>query len=881
MRSINVKRIAAVATGVAMVGSVMASGLAVTHQGDVSDLVSNIKANLDDTQVVVGTHGADISDGVQAAKLAAVLASVNYAAVSEGSVSITDKSVLLETSAGATEQITSSNYPVGLAATAAGTSGHWASISGANATVTRTMMPDVLSQKTLQATVNGTSTSYLYEDSIRVSGVNAVYSESTTTNLAGHGLYMNAPYSSGAFEYRIDFTGNGLPVGTGRYYTAIPEIDVLGHTIGIDYATATDGLLTIYSGTKSTMMTGDEVTTTSGYKVRLNSVTQGSGTTYYAIYTATDPSGATETSTQLATAGSYNFFANAISVYCDYVGYDQSAAKGTTITRVTGGKQYLQDSTAFPLDLDWTVKEVNVSGSAPDQFLRYISLKYGSATNPPQWTGTFQTGLAQGVVVDGPKMADGTPKYQMKVKGFGSASAIVDTTKVEVASMGSSGSGITSTHLLQPTWTARDGSEQKLDATLPDQVVIPAAGATVASFNSATARYMIINDKVVYLSAVTPATTSGTVPTYTLTFKIGGLAGSDVTIGPINATGQTATLSHLTNVNPISCVVSLGPVGGTVADPTNITVTASGAMSTTDVSTNTCDIYPNLVPFGRSTSIDPTAAPYLDLSFIQGNASSNVPSTNANPVQFNSSGTMKYWPAMRIVGPAGTDNVTIVYDSEPGSDGLTGLLAYGNLNLYQYQGGAYNNTGNYTTYSPINSEALLINQPVTSTSATESTKYDVTPWSTELDGSVLNALSAIVPESRRDAIFEISQTISEGAVTGGEYTATEGQTIGNVKVKTIACEASVSGSNMFSPVKTVMPERLVTTDAAASASYQIVVGGPWVNSVAQGIAGNDLVTKSAGASYLIADGNKLLVAGFAAADTASAADALVTLLKSA
>jgi len=866
MKSINIKRIAAVAAGVAMVGSVMASGLAVTQQqGDVPTLVDNIKANLDNAQVVVGTQGADISDGVQAAKIAAVLASVNYAAVSAGTVSITDKSVVLETSAGATEQITSSNYPVGLSVKAAGTSGHWASILGANATVTRTMMPAVLSQKTLQATVNGTSSSYLYEDSIRVSGVNAVYSESTTTSMSGHGLYMNAPYSTGSFEYRIDFSGNGLPVGVGRSYSAIPEIDVLGHTIGIDYSTATDGQLTIYSGTKSTMMTGDEVSTADSYKVRLDSVTQGSGTTYYAIYTATNPDGLTETSTQLTTSGSYNFFANKISVYCDYVGYDQSAAKGTTISRVTGGKQYLQDSTAFPLDTNWTVKEVNVSGTAPNQYLGFISLKYGSATNPPQWTGTFQTGLAQGTVLNGPLMADGTPKYQMKVKGFGSTSTIVDTTSVGVASIGSSGTGITSTHLLKPTWTARDGSTQTLDATLPDQVVIP-SGAVAASFNSATARYMIINDKVVYLSAVTPATTSGTVPTYTLTFKVGGLTGTDVTVGPINATGQTATLSYLTNVNPISCVVSLGPVGGATPDPTNVTVTPSGTTNVLDTG-GLCDIYPNVVPIGVSTQMN--TAPYLDLRFIQGNASSNVPSTNANPVYFNASGTVMNWPVLKIVMPGSAENVTVVYDSDPGSDGLTGLLAYHNLN--EQVTGWFNNSQATTN---------LINQAVTSTSATEATKYDVTPWSTELDGSVLGTLSAIVPESQRDAIFEISKTIGNATAGTGIYTATEGQTVGNVKVNTISCTASVTGSNLFSPTNVVMPESLVALDTPTpTATYQIVVGGPWVNAVAQGFTDKELVTTAAGASYLIAEGNKLLVAGFTAADTADAADALVTLLK--
>jgi hypothetical protein len=273
-----------------------------------------------------------------------------------------------------------------------------------------------------------------------------------------------------------------------------------------------------------------------------------------------------------------------------------------------------------------------------------------------------------------------------------------------------------------------------------------------------------------------------------------------------------------------------------------------------------------------------TGVPYLDLRFIQGNASSNVPSTNQNAVQYNASGTAKLWPVMRIVGPSGTENETIIFDSEPGTDGLTGLIVYKDLNTMQMIGGELNNTGNYTVFNNT-AESLLINQPVSSTSATESTKYDVTAWSAELDGTLNGQLTSIVPESRRDAILEISKTVGNGTAGAGLVTATEGQSVGNVKVKTIAGTCSVSGSNLFSPAKTVMPEALVATDATASAGYMVVVGGPWVNSVAQGIAGNDLVTTAAGASYLIADGQKLLVAGYTAADTASAADELVTMLK--
>ena len=862
MKSINVKRIAAVAAGVAMVGSVMASGLAVTQQGEVTSLVSNIKANLDNAQVVVGTHGADISDGVQAAKIAAVLASVNYAAVSTGTVSIKDKQVVLETSAGATEQITSSNYPVELTVLAAGIGGKYATSAGQDLTLTKDTLTAILSQKQLSATVNGTSSTYLYEDRILLNDVNALYDESSSSAFSGHGLYLNASYGTGAIEYRIYFS-NGLPVGTGRSYTTIPEIDMLGHTTGIDYLTAQDQSMYIYSGTKSTMMTGDEVSTADSYKVRLDSVTQGSASTYYAIYTATNPSGATETSSQLTTNGDYNFFANKVSVHVDYVGYDQSAAKGTTITRVTSGKQLLTDGAAFPLDTAWTVKSVEVTGGTAVGTLSYIALKYGSVSLPPTFAGSVQTGLAQGTVIDGPKMADGTPKYQMKLKGFGSTSSIIDTATVEVSGIGSmtTNNVAGATHLLQPTWTARDGSTQKIDATLPSYVVIPATGATTASFNTnINARWMVVNDKVVYLKTVEP---TGTGTQYNVKFALGGVTGQEVTVGPFaNASYANATFTYTSNVNPIQCNVYLGSPAG--LDLTNVTLQASGTTSSTDTSAAACDIYPNVVPVGTATQMtSATGTPYLDLRFIQGNVSGN-----SNSFAFNESATSTKWfPLMKIVGPSNAENVTIVYDSEAGTDGLTGMRAYLNFNE------------NETTGQFMNFAATKLVDQGSSTVVYEDYLYHVTPRSIELDGSVKGALKAIVPESQRNAILEISSTIGNATGGTGTYTATEGQTVGNVKVKTISCTASVTGSNLYSPTKTVQPESLITTDASASASYQIVVGGPWVNSVAQGIAGNALTTTAAGASYLIADGNKLLVAGFTAADTASAADALVGLLK--
>ena len=76
----------------------------------------------------------------------------------------------------------------------------------------------------------------------------------------------------------------------------------------------------------------------------------------------------------------------------------------------------------------------------------------------------------------------------------------------------------------------------------------------------------------------------------------------------------------------------------------------------------------------------------------------------------------------------------------------------------------------------------------------------------------------------------------------------------------------------------VLPENLVTWDNQVTKTYVIVVGGPYVNNIAAGMAAADLITQ-VGAQYLVAEGSRLLVAGYLATDTVAAADQLVSLLK--
>jgi hypothetical protein len=560
-----------------------------------------------------------------------------------------------------------------------------------------------------------------------LNGISAVYDESASSAYTGHGLYLNAPYGSGALEFRIQFT-DPLPVGSGRNYVTNPAINLLGKTTRIDYKTAVNQSMYIYTGTPTTMLPGDEVTTTDGYAVHLDSITNISGT-YYAIYTATDPSGTTETSTYLPKGFEYSFFANKVSVRVEFI------ASSTTITTVTSGKQLFTDGAAFPLDSGWTVKHVEVSGGTVNGYLNYIALKYGSVTNPPMFSGTVQTGLASGIYIDGPKMADGTTKYRMRLSIFpGSTSSVIDST-----GMFATGVGSTPNHLLKVSWPARDGSSHTLDAALPDYVVIPSSNSQ-ASFNTAIgARWMIVNDKVVYLKSVE---STGTGTQYNVKLAFGGVSGTEVTVGPFaNASAASATLTYASAVNPTSCMVVLGSSAG--MDLTNVTLFASGtAMSNVDSQSPACDVYPDLVPFGIATQMaSGTGTPFMDLRFIQGRSS------QPNAVKVNMGGVWKNWPVILLTEPNSAEKALIVYDSEAGTDGLTGLKVYKDVTGTQGADAmAFDPT---SAFSWINQAAA--------TTVYENNLYDFTPFSALIDGGTKGTVYFTIPEARKNAIFEVSK----------------------------------------------------------------------------------------------------------------------------
>ncbi len=90
--------------------------------------------------------------------------------------------------------------------------------------------------------------------------------------------------------------------------------------------------------------------------------------------------------------------------------------------------------------------------------------------------------------------------------------------------------------------------------------------------------------------------------------------------------------------------------------------------------------------------------------------------------------------------------------------------------------------------------------------------------------------------------------------------------------------SSAAGSVQANQVVRINTGRqpLVVLDSQAGSQPQIVVGGPIVNSVAASMqAGPAVAAGSAGDWWVVVEGNKLLVAGYSAADTTAAANRLI------
>jgi len=807
MRSLNLKRAVAVVAGATMVASAFAPAFAAVNKvGGVDSIVASIKASPSDAKVVVGTSGASISDGIAAAKVAALLASMNYVQkdVAAGVPTYTGATTVTVTpqgSTGSVEQASSAYYPAIL--TADDVSGAYSATLDSSLTLTPQTLSGVLSTGKVDATVDGSSKTYSFEERIMLDGdVQALYSEDDDANT--HGLYLSTDGTNG-LEYQLFFTS---PMPADASFDETPTIKILGSEYSIDTKDLADGSLSLFSGQKSVLKVGD-VQTVGAYTVKITSVGQtssSSGTQIAVSVTVTD---GTNTNTKTINAGSgYDFFGGKVSVYIDSALVNTGDAN-SAVVRIGSGKVTLDEGSPFPLDNAWTVETVDLDASDFGGF----TLKYGNPDLSDKvlagaFDGTYENGLAQGISIMGPKNVEGSSTFAVALKGFGGTKTYYPTELVLKGVQDGSDSAI------QATWTDMDGVTNTFAPTKASQVEFGTTNTSV-DFNlvKSTTPYTIIGDKVLYFEK-TETQGTGSEKQYRAVFQIGGSNGQEI------ASEWTTAGDAIDAVDPLE-------VSFTSLDTSKDYTFNVQLESTTEVriDASTADFYPNAIAMG-STLMD----------------------TN---------------PTMNLVSSLGEDGDVVIAQAGSAHSLDAAWMTSGDNDGFTVQEGA----------------ETVIDQ--TGSTIETSDKYAITGGSTVIDGSTTKKLDMMLADDVMDSVVSISGVTgnSTQVVSAGDKVLSAGDTLaGVVKVVAITCPVATStvSGKYYTQAKEIDPTAIVVKDADASGTYQIVIGGPAVNSVAKQMT-SALVKE--GDQVIEAGSSKLYVAGYTATDTEMAVSELISLLK--
>ncbi|MBI1974066.1 hypothetical protein HYS54_04595 [Candidatus Micrarchaeota archaeon] len=964
MKSLNVKRIAAIAAGAAMIGSLAAPGLAVTTNPStdaVNTLVGSIKGHLDDVQVVLGSKGADIVDGISAAKIAAALAQADFTAGASGGtiegidqLTVTDKSVAVRTSS-TPAQISRDVYDItysGQAANTAmssGTANFFATRGPSTGTQLQFLAPgslgNVLSVGSVSAQYGATQatstyTTWTFREELNITNSNVSYGENDFPPVVGHGLYWNA--SDTNLRYSIVFDTQ-LPTDTN--YLTIPKINFLGYNFAIDYRSMNRTTFPdLYTGKAWIAAAGDKFSEFAGYEIEFVGATVITGNTIAANVKVTRKSdGAVEQRTDLQDGVGWPFFANPstgigeITVYVERVG-----ATPSTLQSVVGrGQVRVRPGQDFTLDKRWYVPTQGVD-VVTDSGLRFFSFVYGNrsaSSSDPEGRGNFRgspvNGLKAGYVLNGPLRADGTAKFTVTLRGFG-GTRTVDTADLWFGT----NNGIAGTSNL-PTinakWRDRDGLMNYLSHQNPFQVNFTAtnnssidyandgagAGDIINYINMSVggAVYTVVNDKVLYLDSIEATGTSN----YSINFYVGGNPSLNpeayrVTAGPIPAAGSVVGL------DANNTTLTVGGVSG-------FTCTVQ-LMSTSSVAVlqngSTCNLHPSQVRFGAATVVD-SRVQSMDLMGIGHGAywRTNRPSPtlqgdwSLGGIAYTSlagvGNNLNMMPFVRVfentsisqTAILGPFNYSLVLDAnstnnQAGSAETTPRYGFGvydttiiqNTNgsvddpLLLTLGGAGSWAGSTAliNLSRNSTSSPLLAQNVDPSAFLESLKYHTDAFGAEFDGSTLGEVKVVHPEDQRDAVVRLAAAVPAGTNQSIETVLREGGELSGVKVVRIDGKvggtenlrvSGAAGTTLYTKggkLGASKVKNLIVMDTGASATYKIVVGGPWVNKLAEAMSAPEALTQAAGNSFLHQEGNSLLVAGYTGSDTAAAADMLVDLL---
>jgi len=921
MRSINLKNVAAVVTGVAMAGSVIAPALATVDVGEgVNEFVQLIKENPEDTYAIVGSL-ADVSDAIAAADFVDALRETT-AAESEvgvtgeaggvtiqtqgGTVSLTPKHYDIEFVNMGANALTSPHNPLGYGANRLG----GAVGAAANlVTITPDVLPGVLTRDTIEAYVQTGAGATLatqlnkfeYEEQVLIGGTVQVRFDATD-NPAGHGIYIFAPstvFTPGAgagnqIAYALNFmrSGNGLPMNN-TTYTKTPVMKILKKEYAMDVVAARTNLqFVLYPGEAVKMHSGETYTTDDGYVVTLEDVgLQGTTTArLYANVKVESPDGEVQRLPLQERQGG-DYFGGKITAYVDWMTGQTYTEEGTVTgradIRIGHGRLYFDVGRAFPLDDQWTVTSVQIqpaagAGAFPTAWLQNVTVRYGSpVSSEPKLRGEFAgneyTGLKQGIVLDGPMNYDGTPVFNIQLSGFGGATPN-DVTEVILrgAGVGTNVAGaMADTTLLQATYTDRGGLVNKFEPSARQQVVMTGTYFPVNPLFTPVIRWGMVSQTAAagnYHTMYYDGTKNDGAGNYWPVFKVGGVNGVD--IGGTQTTvyvGGTGTVTYTDIVGTFTCPYVLDGAGG-------VTLTGGAA----------CNGQPAIVYMGSDLVMDrgvvAASRPFFDASNITvGRVGLNLTNTALN--------TSALLPMVRFfewqggnAGVIAARNFSVIYDSTTATNwyGTTSTvaantgLAVANTTIQQADavvGLRDLMLRSLALAGTVGDHVTLID--TTQNPMRETDAHHITVVGSEIDTDKTTGTTTLTiktPEATRNTLITVAEVLVEGE-DGAEASYGVGDVLPDGSVVTGVGETGTAVAKAYKDV----PAPIL--DSQATGTYQVVVGGPWVNTVSQGIAGNEVTTVAAGTGYLIRDGNKVLAAGKTGTDTSEALQELFALLE--
>ena len=359
MRSLNVKRLAAVAAGAAMFG--MALGTAFGACPDISkDWVYSANGT-PNVQIVVGSD-AQISDGIAAANLAAVIGSKAYATAGTKTINPTAKGEVkmnVKGSAGVPSQGTWNDY----------------TLSGSPVDSGPISLTLGDAQGMYSGTMNWNGSDYDYKEKVGVNGVHLKYGEDKDY----HGVYFTSTSGKDTLYYELSFIQPTFKNVDGKLSNA-PEVKFLGKSYVINEVHSNEVIM--IQGQKTNLGIGQSTTMTIGnttYTVTLKSASVDETTnTGYATVDVSD--GSNTYTLNLQTKGTpQDGTADGLYVYLQSVQKSYTPGVGGSATlRLGGGKLDLKDGQSFPGYDNW---KVSVSYDSTNKELKGIKVYFNKNYN--------------------------------------------------------------------------------------------------------------------------------------------------------------------------------------------------------------------------------------------------------------------------------------------------------------------------------------------------------------------------------------------------------------------------------------------------------------------------------------------------------------------